>query len=124
MTTAALGFWSAIATALISAGGTAVMWWLGRAPRKLAERVQQHDQWMSDADKAYKRAEAKADRAEVKCEQCEKKLARIVGAFYGLLEDLEDQIIPMLMMPLADHQETRMAVRAAIRQARERASSP
>lgn len=110
-------FVSAIVVAVISiAGGPALTWFLGRRTRHVAEKVQEHDQWMTDADRAYQ-------RVQKECDQCTERLNYVLKAFYGLLEDLEDQILPMLLLPEVDHRETRIAVRAAVRRARDVAAS-
>lgn len=61
---------------------------------------------------------------EDRCEECTRKLDRIEDAFYGLLDDLEEQICPMLMLPQADSVETSRAVRACMRKARDRVRDP
>jgi hypothetical protein len=111
-------FFLTVLTAVISSSGgfTALQWWLNRreshrkqwADDKLAE----HDAWLKAADKAYRRVSAE-------CDSCSEKLDKISDAFYGLLDDLEDQIIPMLILPNSDHRELQIAVRASMRKARD-----
>lgn len=70
--------------------------------------------WRDDYDHAYRQVKSK-------CDECNRKLDRIVDAFYGLLDDLEEQIMPMLILPQADSSETSKAVRMMVRKARDAA---
>ena len=72
----------------------------------------EHARWMEDADRAYQRVSAE-------CNRCEIKLDKVLAALYWLLEDLEEQIVPMLMIPNTDHRETRVALRASVRRTRD-----
>jgi hypothetical protein len=74
--------------------------------------IAEHQQWMDDADDAYKRIKEDAERRE-------RKLDRVLLALYTLLEDIEEQIIPMLQLPHVDHSETRIALRASVRRTRD-----
>jgi predicted Holliday junction resolvase-like endonuclease len=137
VSSAAWGLLSAVLVALITAGSTALTWVLGRGARRVAQRVQEHDRWMENADKAYDKAEERAkhaeeraanaekraERTEEKCDQCNRKLDRVLGALYGLMEDVEEQIIPAMMLPDSDPRETRNAMRSAVQRAREKVSA-
>lgn len=123
-------FVAALVVAIVPIVGTAVAWIFGRGSRRIAGRIREHDQWMDDAKQAYERAEKRAanaeqraDRIEEKCEQCNEKLDRVLGVLYGLIEDVEEQIIPAMMLPHSDPRDTRNAMRAALRRAREAVSA-
>jgi hypothetical protein len=69
--------------------------------------------WREDYDHAYRQVKSQ-------CDECLRKMDRIADAFYGLLDDLEEQIMPMLMLP-HDPGDTSRAVRAMMRKARDAA---
>lgn len=113
-------FFVTVLTAVLSSGSgfTILQWWLSRRENRrqehAEEKLAEHDAWLKAADKAYR-------RVSVECDQCNKKLDRISAAFYGLLDDLEDEIVPMFTLPGTDPGQTREAMRVSIRKAREAA---
>jgi len=105
-----------LASILSSTGGWGALQYFLSRREKLRQQesddtLAKHDRWFRDADKAY-------ERVTQDCERCNQRLDRMSDAFYGLLDDLEDQIMPVLVLPSADHTEVSGAVRAAIRKAR------
>jgi hypothetical protein len=120
-------FFVTVLTAVLSSGGgfTILQWWLNRRENRrlqeeerrqlhAEEKLAEHDAWLKAADKAYR-------RVSEECDTCSKKLDRISAAFYGLLDDLEDQIVPMLILPNTDQRELQVALRAYLRKARDAA---
>jgi hypothetical protein len=120
-------FFVTVLTAVLSSGGgfTILQWWLNRRENRrmeaeerrqlhAEEKLAEHDAWLKAADKAYR-------RVSEECETCAKKLDRIGTAFYGLLDDLEEEIFPMLVLPNTDQRELQVAMRASMRKAREAA---
>lgn len=111
-------FFLTVLTAVLSSSGgfTILQWWLNRRESRrqqhAEDKLAEHDAWLRAADKAYR-------RVTLECDQCNKKLDKIGTAFYGLLDDLEDQVVPMLTLQNIDLQQTRDAMRVLIRKARE-----
>jgi hypothetical protein len=74
--------------------------------------IAEHQQWMDDAKDAYTRLEKDSER-------CNRKLDRVLTGLYRLLEDIEEQVIPMLQLPNVDPAGTRAALRTSIRTMRD-----
>lgn len=121
-------FWGAIIVALISSGVSPavvpkILAWKNRKEREEKERRErehqddlerndrERDTWFRESAKAYA-------RVEQECKRCQTKLERYSEAFNIALEDLEDQVIPMLILPQADPEQLRGVVRAIVRKAR------
>jgi hypothetical protein len=105
-----------LASILSSTGGWGALQYLLSRRENLRkktseDKLAEHDRWLKDADKAYR-------RVSNDCEKCNLRLDRMSEAFYGLLEDLEDQLMPMLMLPAGDPQEISGCLRVSIRKAR------
>jgi hypothetical protein len=85
--------------------------------KEIEDRDRDRDTWFRESKEAY-------NRVKDECSACEKQLDRMRNGFYGLLEDLEDQIIPMLLLPDPDQDQIRIAVRACARRARTAVAVP
>jgi hypothetical protein len=115
----------AIATALITGpGGWGILQFvLSRKQKKVeARRNQQAEDsqtWYRESRHHYEVAKGEAAEAKQECSDCMKELRITRQVIYRLLEDLEDQIIPMLMLPEGNPVDTRVAMRATIKTARE-----
>lgn len=118
-------FLAAIVTSLVSStGGWGILQLV--LSRRQNEREQRRDKQAEDSQTWYQQsrhhyAVAKDEAAEAKkeCADCREALRATRNAVYMLLEDLEDQIIPMLGLPGADLVATRKAMREAVHKARE-----
>lgn len=75
--------------------------------------ARKHETWFADFEKAY-------EMLEKRFEACDQKCERFANALYGLMDDLEEDVMPMLMLPHVDHVETGKAVRACMNKARTR----
>jgi hypothetical protein len=75
--------------------------------------ARERETWRQDYDHAY-------EQIKEQCDDCTRKLNLTVVAFYGLLDDLEEQILPMLILPRAIPSETSKAVRVCMNNARRR----
>lgn len=75
--------------------------------------------WYQESRSHYKTAKDEAAEARKECADCKKQLRHDRGVIYTLLEDLEDQIIPMLGLAGTDPVQIRQAMRAVIHKARE-----
>jgi hypothetical protein len=110
-------FWGAIVVALISSGVSPaivpkIIAWKNRKELEDVERRDaDRETWFRESKYAYQ-------RVEQECKKCNNKLERYSTAFYMVLEDLEDQVIPMLILPQSEPAELRGVVRAIIRSAR------
>lgn len=76
--------------------------------------ARERETWRQDYDHAY-------DQVKAQCDECVQELHNIRDAFHRMLDDLEDQIVPMLMIPGTDPQLIRDAMRAISRRSREMA---
>jgi hypothetical protein len=118
-------FLAAIVTSLVSStGGWGILQLI--LSRRQNEREVRRDKQAADSQTWYRQskhhyevAKEEAAQAKLECAECRKALRETRNAVYMLLEDLEDQIIPMLGLPGGDPLETRKAMRAAVHKARE-----
>lgn len=84
---------------------------------RLEGMARDHETWFKESEDLY-------ERVKSKCDECTVRLDRVEAALEGILEDLDDQILPMLMLPDVNPMDTRNAMRAAMRKARERVREP
>jgi hypothetical protein len=82
-----------------------------------SRKVQDSETWYRESRHNYEIAKKEAEQARQECSECTQELRKTRNAVYTLLEDLEDQVWPMLM--LSGDPEVRSAMRATIRKARE-----
>lgn len=75
--------------------------------------------WYRESRNHYEVAKEEAAEAKRECADCMKELRATRQVIYRLLEDLEDQVLPMLMLPDFDNTDIRIAMRATIKTARE-----
>lgn len=75
--------------------------------------------WYRQSRHHYEVAKDEAAEAKKECSECMKELRATRNVIYRLLEDLEEQILPMLMLLDGSPTEIRMAMRATIKTARE-----
>jgi hypothetical protein len=75
--------------------------------------------WYSESRHHYEVAKEEAAEAKKECASCMKELRATRQVIYRLLEDLEEQILPMMMLPEGDVTAIRVAMRATIKTARE-----
>jgi hypothetical protein len=87
--------------------------------RVRAEEAETSRLWFSESRRNYETIKREASEAKRECAKCIDELRSTRDVMYRLLEDLEDQIIPMLMFDDAAPKEVRVAMRAAVRRARE-----
>jgi acetyl-CoA carboxylase carboxyltransferase component len=94
--------------------------------RKQKEREDRHNKlaedsqtWYRESRHHYEVAKEEAAEAKQECADCIKELRATRQVIYRLLEDLEDQILPMLMMPELNSADIRVAMRVTIKTARE-----
>jgi hypothetical protein len=126
--------------ALITALGSTGMWgvvslWLASRQKKeqdkkdaaakkvedrRARQAEDSQTWYRESRNHYDVAKKEAADARAESKECRKELEHTRRVVYLLLEELEDQIIPLLSAPEAiDPVEVRSATRAAIKTARE-----
>jgi hypothetical protein len=87
--------------------------------RVRAQEAETNRLWFSESRKNYETIKREASEAKRECAKCIDELRSTREVMYRLLEDLEDQIIPMLMFDNAEPKDVRVAMRAAVRRARE-----
>lgn len=75
--------------------------------------------WYRESRHHYEVAKDEAAEAKRECSDCMKELRITRQVIYRLLEEFEDQIIPMLMVPNVDPTDIRITMRATIKSARE-----
>jgi hypothetical protein len=123
---------AALITSLLSStGGVGVwQWWLTRRQHE-RERIQNEREkvrdkqaedsqnWYQQSRNHYEIAVQETLQAKKECADCVAALRNTRNAVYVLLEELEDQIIPMLGLPGEDVVATRKAMRLAVHKARE-----
>lgn len=88
------------------------------------KQVEDSQNWYRQSRHHYDLAKREAAESRSECNECRKELEHTRHVIYRLLEELEDQIIPMITTPSADLAATRIAARAAIKQARESLATP
>jgi hypothetical protein len=71
----------------------------------------ERDLWLKQSREAF-------TDMEKRYQDCNSKLDRFANAFYLVLEELEDQVVTMLMLPDVDNAQVREVVRAIVRRAR------
>lgn len=74
--------------------------------------ARERETWRLDYDHAY-------NQVRSQCNDCIQELHRFRSSLYGLFDDLEEQIAPMLMLPGTDSKMTWEAMRSCIRKARD-----
>jgi len=89
------------------------------AERRRAQQAEDSQTWYRESRENYDIAKREASEAKQECATCMQELRATRQAIYRLLEDLEEQIIPMLMFADADLREVRVAMRSAVQRARE-----
>lgn len=90
-----------------------------RGTSRQQKELEDHRIWYQESHQHYETAKKETNEARKECADCKAELRAVRTAIYGLLEDLEDQIVPMLQLPYVDHVETGKAVRASIRKVRD-----
>jgi hypothetical protein len=85
--------------------------------KEIEDRDRDRDTWFRESKESYA-------RVKEECLDCNNQLKRMRNGFYGLLEDLEDEIIPMLASPNLDHDQLRIVMRACTRRARNAVAVP
>lgn len=83
--------------------------------------AKERETWRQDYDHAYSKIQKQCDDCEEQLAIAVEEISRRVDAFDGLIDDLEEQILPALMLPKSENVETARAVRAVMRTARARA---
>jgi hypothetical protein len=89
------------------------------AKAKRDKQIEDSQTWYRESKYNYKVAKDEATAAKKECAVCMKELQVTRQVIYRMLEDLEDQIIPMLMLPDTSPAEIRVAMRATIKTARD-----
>lgn len=135
MNAASLAAWGGVITggsALIIAIVNIIKEWLtgdeGRRAEAFAKRSEgaaksieatavEHRVWMEGSQNAIERLEAQ-------CRRCQDEVDRLEDGIYGLFNEIEDQIAPMLMLDGTDKKQINDALRAAVRTARNRIRPP
>lgn len=118
-------FTLAILTALITGpGGWGVLqFFLSRKQKVIEERrnkqAEDSQTWYRESRNHYEIAKDEASAAKRECSDCMKELRNTRQVIYRLLEEFEDQVIPMLMLPDVDPTDIRVTMRATIKAARE-----
>lgn len=99
--------------------------------RRRDQQAQDSQVWYRESRNHYDLAkeeavEAKeeASVARAECNKCRQELEKTRGVVYMLLEDFEDQIIPMFTIPDTDPVEVRRATRSIIKRARDQLNAP
>jgi predicted Holliday junction resolvase-like endonuclease len=87
--------------------------------RVRAQEAETNRLWFSESRENYATVKREAAQAKNDCAKCIDELRSTREVIYRLLEDLEDQIIPMLMFDNAEPKDVRVAMRAAVRRARD-----
>lgn len=83
------------------------------------ERLQhERETWMDESKDLYASVKAKCLDCEEELKKTREELAATRRAVYRLLEDLEDDVIPMLMVPDVEPRDIRVAARAAVQRCR------
>ena len=91
-----------------------------RTEARRARQAEDSQTWYRESRNHYDVAKREAAEAREESKECRKELEHTRRVVYLLLEELEDQIIPLLSSPEAvDPIEVRSATRAAIKSARE-----
>lgn len=91
-----------------------------KAEERRARQAEDSQTWYRESRNHYDVAKREAAEAREESKECRKDLEHTRRVVYLLLEELEDQIIPLLSTPEAiDPIEVRAATRAAIKSARE-----
>jgi acetyl-CoA carboxylase carboxyltransferase component len=118
-------FLAAIVTSLVSStGGWGILQFFLARKQDKREKVrdkqaEDSQTWYRQSKHHYETAVSETVQAKQECADCRKELRDTRNVIYALLEDLEDQIIPMLGLPGADLVATRRAMREAVHKARE-----
>jgi uncharacterized protein HemX len=89
------------------------------ADQRRNKQAEDSQTWYRESRHHYEIAKEEAAEAKKECAVCRKELHDTRQVIYKLLEDLEDQILPMLMIPDLDSTGVRVAMRATIKTARE-----
>jgi DNA repair exonuclease SbcCD ATPase subunit len=87
------------------------------AKTEVEAAVSKHATWRADFEKNY-------EILEKRCDQCDEKLDRFEDALYGMFDELEEQVAPMLLLPNTNPMETLAAMRACVRRARNTIREP
>lgn len=74
--------------------------------------ARERETWRQDYDHAY-------NQVRTQCNDCMQELNKFRSSLYGLFDDLEEQIAPMMMLVGSDPKMTWEAMRACIRKARD-----
>lgn len=114
-----------VVTSLITGPG---LWgifqlFLSRRQKETEERREKQAEdsqtWYRESRHHYEVAKDEASEAKKECADCMMELRATRKVIYRLLEDLEDQVLPMLMVPESDPKDIRMAMREVVKTARE-----
>jgi hypothetical protein len=114
-----------IIVALITGPGGwgALQLWLNNKQKKdQATKDREHEDsrtWYRESRHHYDIANEEASKARAECNECRHELEKTRSVVYMLLEDFEDQILPMFTLPDTDPVEVRKASRAIIKRARD-----
>ena len=102
------------AVAMASAGiVTAVVTsFTSRERQDLRAKIDDQDTWREESD-------SRLDGLQAECDNCQQSLEKTRRALRFLIEDLEDQIVPALLLPTVDTKLVRIAVRLAAQKARD-----
>lgn len=73
--------------------------------------AQERETWRKDYDHAY-------GQMKTQCDLCVRELDKMRNSLYRLMDDLEEQILPALMLPGNDAAETSKAIRTCMSNAR------
>lgn len=89
-----------------------------RETARNARLERERDIWLRESKNAYRRVERECEKCSNELVATRDELAATRKAVYRLLEDLEDDVIPMLMLPDVEPREIRVAARAAVQRCR------
>lgn len=123
-------FAAAIAVAIISSGIWPVLLprfleWKNRKHLKEEEQRREEEELREvDRDTWFRESKYAYARVEDECKKCNQRLERYTEAFYTVLDELDDQVAPMLMLPDADAEKLLVVVRAITRRARASVRQP
>lgn len=92
--------------------------------RRRTAQAETSEVWYRESRNHYDLAKREASEARSECNECRRELEKTRSVMYMLLEDFEDQIIPMFTIPDTDPVQVRAATRAIIKRARDTLNAP